>query len=136
VDINMSLESHAPFAGVIFDYKSVGAAAVDMVINNLLRNIHGVPEQPVHCYIQGKWQDGTTVCAQPRGASAAKAKTRVKAAKELLIPEAFHPLARKAKPTSGSTSISARSLRIPTAAERKSPTGRTASAFRWNPAGR
>ena len=98
VDINMPTESHSPFAGVVFDYNSIGAAAVDMVINNLLRNIHGVPAQPVHCYAQGRWQDGSTVCVQPRKTSGAKGKTRAKDSKELLQAEAFHPLALKAHP--------------------------------------
>jgi LacI family transcriptional regulator len=97
VDISMVMGSNAPFAGVTFDYERVGAAAVDMVISNLLRNVYGVPPQPIHCYIQGKWQDGPTVCQQSR--TRPKAKTKSKGStKPAAAPqtEPFHPLAAQA----------------------------------------
>jgi DNA-binding LacI/PurR family transcriptional regulator len=97
-DISMVKGSNAPFAGVSFDYEHIGAAAVDMVISDLLRNFYGVPPQPVHCYIQGKWQDGPTVCPQPQSRPAAKRKGQTKSTKAVLQGEPFHPLATNVSP--------------------------------------
>jgi DNA-binding LacI/PurR family transcriptional regulator len=99
VDINLFEGTHVPFAGVVFDYKTIGATAVNMVISDLLRNTHGLPPHPVHSYIQGSWRNGSTVCARPRLSSPKNGKRSgrfpgktVKAAES----EAFHPLARAA----------------------------------------
>ncbi|HZS53356.1 MAG TPA: LacI family DNA-binding transcriptional regulator [Bryobacteraceae bacterium] len=102
VDINMFEGTHVPLAGVVFDYKSVGASAVNMVISNLLRNNHGLPEHPVHCYIQGKWRNGYTVRTLEQPSSQVK-RTKGKTAKSPKAKslssgtEPFHPLARSAK---------------------------------------
>ncbi len=97
VDINMFEGTKVPFAGVVYDYKSIGAAAADMVINNLLRNVFGLPEHPIHSYIQGFWKDGTTVRAQSETTVNGKkpAKSQKKAI-PVSSTEPFHPLARAA----------------------------------------
>jgi len=95
-DISMFTETNAPFAGVVFDYRGVGATAVDMVISNLLHNVYGVPPQPVHCYVQGKWQDGSTVLPRSQSPPPVKGRKRASAPKTVRNAEPFHPVARKA----------------------------------------
>jgi LacI family transcriptional regulator len=98
-DCNMFAETNAPIAGVVFDYHSIGATAVDMVISNLLHNVYGAPSQPVHCYVQGKWQDGSTATPRSQSARPAKARKRARVPKVVHNAEPFHPLARKALPS-------------------------------------
>lgn len=95
VDINMFAGTSVPFAGVVFDYKSIGAAAADMVISNLLRNAFGLPEHPVHSYIQGYWKEGFTAKVQHRNKVKKGAKSPKKKA-PAAESESFHPLARTA----------------------------------------
>ena len=99
VDINMFEGTHIPLAGVVFDYESIGAAAANMVIGNVLRNSYGLPQHPVHCYIQGYWRDGFSVRPQRHQLSAPKGRKRAKSpAKEAPVrgAESFYPLARAA----------------------------------------
>ena len=98
-DISMVKGSNAPIAGVSFDYESIGAGAVYLVIGNLLRNIYGVPPQPVHSYIQGKWQDGPSVCSQRRSRPLPKKnKEGEKEPQAPLLPESSFALAAQASP--------------------------------------
>lgn len=99
VDINMFEGTKVPFAGVVYDYRSIGAAAADMVINNLLRSDFGLPEHPIHSYIQGYWKDGSTVLPQSPSVAAKKGRIGAKAQRKDLPAtgsEAFYPLARTA----------------------------------------
>ncbi len=98
VDINMFEGTKVPFAGVVYDYKSIGSAAVDMVINNLLRNDFGLPEHPIHSYIQGYWKEGSTVRPQSPEKSGKETKSP-KSTKHAVGTEPFHPLARAAAGT-------------------------------------
>ena len=97
VDINMFEGTKVPFAGVVFDYRSIGAAAVDMVINNLLRNVFGLPEHPIHSYIQGYWRAGSTVCTQSQLQGTQKAGAGNEKRQRIVDgSESFYPLAREA----------------------------------------
>ncbi len=98
VDINMFEGTKVPFAGMVYDYRSIGAAAVDLVVNNLLRNVFGLPEHPIHCYIQGYWKEGSTVRSQSHPVEAKKVKANgkaVKMASQSDGSEPYHPLARE-----------------------------------------
>ncbi|MEO7931529.1 MAG: LacI family DNA-binding transcriptional regulator [Chthoniobacterales bacterium] len=99
VDINIFEGNHVPIAGVVFDYKSIGAAAANMVISNLLHNNHGLPQHPVHSYIQGYWRNGSSVSIQTQPPSPTKGKKGAKSPKKAvpkIEEEPFHPLAQKA----------------------------------------
>ena len=99
VDINIFDGTHVPLAGIVFDYESIGATAVSMVIGNVLRNNFGLPQHPVHCYIQGYWRSGPTVRAQQYSPSSNEGKKARELPKNDVMrsgAEPFHPLARGA----------------------------------------
>jgi DNA-binding LacI/PurR family transcriptional regulator len=48
-------------AAVIQDFQAIGAAAVDRLHTNLLRNVYGPPEHPHGSHIRGDWQEGRTL---------------------------------------------------------------------------
>jgi DNA-binding LacI/PurR family transcriptional regulator len=51
----------APVSGVDQNHRQVGAAAVDLIINQLQKNVHGVPSSMQTVLIYGTWRDaGTT----------------------------------------------------------------------------
>lgn len=49
-----------PMSGVRYDQVSMGAAAVDIIVGQILGNETGVPATPKRMIISGKWRDGET----------------------------------------------------------------------------
>ena len=64
VQLNRNSEP-AELAGVDQDLESVGAAAVDLVVERLYHNEFGVPERPKDVLIEGSWVAGKTVPRSP-----------------------------------------------------------------------
>lgn len=58
LDVDLSLSPTA--TGIRQDYESVAAAAVDLVVAQLLRNERGLPVVPKTTLIEGTWVDGAT----------------------------------------------------------------------------
>jgi LacI family transcriptional regulator len=52
-------------SGIRQNYEQVAAAAVDLVVAQILRNEHGIPAHPKVVLIEGEWVDGGTTRAQP-----------------------------------------------------------------------
>jgi len=63
-------EPHGNFAGVDLCAKLVGAAAVDLVAEQLTMNERGVPTWPKHVQLPVRWKDGSSVHAEARRRSA------------------------------------------------------------------
>lgn len=55
----------AGVSAVIQDFQAIGAAAVDRLHTNLLRNAYGPPEHAHGSHIRGHWQEGKTLRRRP-----------------------------------------------------------------------
>jgi LacI family transcriptional regulator len=53
-------------SGVYENYDLIGASAVDMLVGQLHRNERGVPAEPKHTLLPGRWMEGSTLRARPR----------------------------------------------------------------------
>ena len=51
-------------AGIDQNNEQVGAAAVDLVVEQLHGNSYGLPEIPKTVLIEGRWITGTTACGR------------------------------------------------------------------------
>ncbi|GHC00417.1 hypothetical protein GCM10007047_15950 [Cerasicoccus arenae] len=61
LDLDMQSPSHAGISGIDQNSLHFGHAAVDLVINGILKNEHGLPQNPMTMQIEGAWCDrGTT----------------------------------------------------------------------------
>jgi hypothetical protein len=45
-------------------HDAVGAAAVDLIVVQLMRNSRGIPEAPRVLLLEGCWRDGLTLASQ------------------------------------------------------------------------
>jgi DNA-binding LacI/PurR family transcriptional regulator len=59
-------------SGVYENYDLIGASAVDMLVGQLHRNERGVPAEPKHTLLPGRWMDGSTLRAGPERRGAAR----------------------------------------------------------------
>lgn len=57
--------NYGAFSGVDPNYELMGAAAVDLVAEQINNNEYGLPEHPKEVLIRGKWAEGTMVCSPP-----------------------------------------------------------------------
>lgn len=53
------------WSGMVVNQLSIGRAAVDLVVNQLVRNEYGIPEEPREVVLRAKWQAGVTTHVQP-----------------------------------------------------------------------
>jgi LacI family transcriptional regulator len=60
-------------AGIVQNNHAVGAAAVDLVVEQLYHNERGVPEIPKIVMMEGRWRDGATVRPAETATSARRA---------------------------------------------------------------
>jgi DNA-binding LacI/PurR family transcriptional regulator len=61
VCVSSQPSEHAEVSAVIQDFHAIGAAAVDRLHTNLLRNAYGPPEHAHGSHIRGHWQEGKTL---------------------------------------------------------------------------
>lgn len=52
------------WSGMVLNQFSIGRAAVDLVVNQLVRNEFGIPEEPREVVLRAKWQSGVTTRKQ------------------------------------------------------------------------
>lgn len=48
-------------SGVDLQWRDVGAAAVDLIVDQINRNEHGIPRAPRLTLVPGRWSDGDTL---------------------------------------------------------------------------
>lgn len=58
-----------PIAGIDQDFEAVGAAAVDLLVEQLHQNERGIPKRQKVVLIEGSWRDGDTIRQQTTTAS-------------------------------------------------------------------
>lgn len=68
-DLDVDPTPGSSCSGIRQNYEQVAAAAVDLVVAQILRNEHGVPAFPKVVLIEGEWVDGDTTRAQTDGRS-------------------------------------------------------------------
>lgn len=61
VCISSQPNEHPEISAVIQDFQAIGAAAVDRLHTNLLRNAYGPPEHAHGSHIRGHWREGRTL---------------------------------------------------------------------------
>ena len=66
VCVSSQAVDHPEVASVIQDFQAIGAAAVDRLHTNLLRNAYGPPEHAHGSHIRGHWREGDTLKKKPR----------------------------------------------------------------------
>ncbi len=66
-DLDVDPTPGSSCSGIRQNYEQVAAAAVDLVVAQILRNEHGIPAFPKVVLIEGEWVDGDTTRAQTEG---------------------------------------------------------------------
>lgn len=69
VSLDVDVTQELKCSGIRQDYEGVAAAAVDLVVAQLLRNERGLPVAPKVTMVEGQWVEGTTTLSQLRGAT-------------------------------------------------------------------
>lgn len=57
LDIDGSSENYDKVSGINQNPRTVGKAAVDLLISEIQRNQHGIPKHPLTVQVEGTWQD-------------------------------------------------------------------------------
>lgn len=96
VELELLDETNPPTAGVAFDLGAVGAAAANLVISDLLRNVTGIPRHPLSIFLQGEWRAGPSVTKQSLTRSSSKSPVKKRVSRLAPKHEEPFPLAAQA----------------------------------------
>ncbi|MBK1880441.1 LacI family DNA-binding transcriptional regulator [Pelagicoccus mobilis] len=61
----VAVDGNSAIAGIDQRSEQIAAAAIDLVVSQMYRNEHGIPDLPKSVSIRGKWLDGATVPLKP-----------------------------------------------------------------------
>jgi LacI family transcriptional regulator len=57
VDLNLPGLDHSAWPGIFQDAQGIGASAVDLLVSQLMRHDHGIPDKPTTVMIESRWVD-------------------------------------------------------------------------------